>query len=485
MSDKPRKWSAVKPTPTKAILKEVSHWLLEPTRIQRRMIELFGIIGEPETEKRTTFEVFVGGDSMPEVAARMLTVAEKYDWTVTKHNADAIIEDCKLAYQELKHLIPVKDLRVTREAFDEGERMRLERQAEKSREMEKSNALAIENRTRLDTITPLGAKRVIFAEHDVDDCDIMTDYFASHTDQYAIIGFTFTQKEDFKALRAAAGNFEPTKNLGLQAPDSVEHRDNYSMGAGNYLKDGGNHSNGWRVRSHRLPIYNSAIDREILFAYTPPAEKVYPVGDTSDIVTVSRNIEKDGIELRFPNKPSDEIRSRLKSHGWRWSRFSSCWYKRYSQGEMNFATSLASDARPPGCAPATELVSLNPPEAECSCCPPDPDESIAKPVAQNQTDPTPAEEPAAPAEMQSWKTEFKAGREQSWGTNALRFATEKEAVEYGADLFSRWMGADEYRAAQSEDPVRNRWENGLMDVEEAPAPIPVDVDAWETCPVMA
>ena len=31
--------------------------------------------------------------------------------------------------------------------------------------------------------------------------------------------------------------------------ESVEHRDNYSMGSGNYLKAGGTHSSGWRVRS--------------------------------------------------------------------------------------------------------------------------------------------------------------------------------------------------------------------------------------------
>ena len=340
-----RKWIAVKPAATKAKLKELSHWLLEPTRIQKRMIELRGIIGKPETEDRTTFEVLVGGNSMPEVAARMLTVAEKYDWTVTRDNADAIIADCKLAYEDLKHLTPVKDLRITYEQHNQQLEERLAREETARLNAIEQNRVANENRKRLDAIMPLGAKRVIFAEHDVDDCDIMTDYFSSHTDQWAVIGFIFSAREDFAAMRAAAGSFEPTKDLGPDAPASVEHRDNYSMGAGNYLKTGGTNSNGWRVRSHRLPVHDSLINREILFAYTPPVRPVSETpaaGNNPDAVTVSRNVEKDGIEIRFPGKPSESIRAGLKARNWRWSRFSSCWYHRYSESEMQFAQSFTN-----------------------------------------------------------------------------------------------------------------------------------------------
>ena len=341
-----RKWIAVKPAATKAKLKEVSHWLLEPTRIQKRMIEFRGIIGKPETEDRTTFEILVGGSSMPEVAARMLTVSEKYDWTVTRDNADAIIEDCKLAYEELKHLIPVKDLRITYEQHNQQLEERLAREETARLHAIEQNRVANENRKRLDAIMPPGAKRVIFAEHDVDDCDIMTDYFSSHTDQWAVIGFSFSAREDFHALRAASGSFEPTKDLGPDAPASVEHRDNYSMGAGNYLKASHSTATGWRVRSHRLPLHDSYLDKEIQFAYTPPARPDWqPVPETLPVgigVTATRNVEKNGIELRFPDKPSESIRASLKARGWRWSRFSSCWYHRFSQAEMQFAESFTN-----------------------------------------------------------------------------------------------------------------------------------------------
>lgn len=43
-------------------------------------------------------------------------------------------------------------------------------------------------------------------------------------------------------------------------------------------------------------------------------------------VTLSYNHEKGGVELRFPSKPNAEVLDSLKLAGWRWSRFSSCWW---------------------------------------------------------------------------------------------------------------------------------------------------------------
>lgn len=46
----------------------------------------------------------------------------------------------------------------------------------------------------------------------------------------------------------------------------------------------------------------------------------------------------------------------LKANGWRWSRPSSCWYKRASDGARQFAKALAST---PDSAPTSE-------DAQCS-----------------------------------------------------------------------------------------------------------------------
>lgn len=71
--------------------------------------------------------------------------------------------------------------------------------------------------------------------------------------------------------------------------------------------------------------------------------------------------------------------------------------------------------------------------------------------------------------MNSWKTEvctIYQGNE-SWATNALRFATQVEAEKAGHELLSRWYVPIKSRAAQSEDPVNYVFD----DATGRPAPI--------------
>ena len=57
---------------------------------------------------------------------------------------------------------------------------------------------------------------------------------------------------------------------------------------------------------------------------------------------VSENREKNGIEIRFPSRPGDDVLANLKAHGWRWSRFSKCWYNRNSEEARTFAEEIAA-----------------------------------------------------------------------------------------------------------------------------------------------
>jgi hypothetical protein len=54
-------------------------------------------------------------------------------------------------------------------------------------------------------------------------------------------------------------------------------------------------------------------------------------------ITITENHEKDGIELRFAEKPSRAVLDLLKSNGWRWSSFNKCWYTRASDEAREFA----------------------------------------------------------------------------------------------------------------------------------------------------
>ncbi len=46
---------------------------------------------------------------------------------------------------------------------------------------------------------------------------------------------------------------------------------------------------------------------------------------------ISHNTEKNGIEIKFPSKPSEEVLNSLKRLGFRWSRFNGIWWAKYSE----------------------------------------------------------------------------------------------------------------------------------------------------------
>jgi hypothetical protein len=67
--------------------------------------------------------------------------------------------------------------------------------------------------------------------------------------------------------------------------------------------------------------------------------------------------------------------------------------------------------------------------------------------------------------MTSYKPEVIADSSGKWATNALRFATEAEALAFGDDLASRWTLVRDYRASESPDPVTHRWDEASQRVE--------------------
>ena len=52
------------------------------------------------------------------------------------------------------------------------------------------------------------------------------------------------------------------------------------------------------------------------------------------------NEEKNGVEIYFTGKPSEEVRDNLKSNGFRWSKYNKCWYAKQNEDTLNFANSL-------------------------------------------------------------------------------------------------------------------------------------------------
>ena len=193
--------------------------------------QLHGTEGKPETETRSSSVVLVGGTWRPDAKPRLDKIEAKYEGVVTKKNYQALIADIETEIAAMKADPVIEDCRITRAEEDE----RAARMEEWNRKETERQAAAVECWKKLDELVPLAAQALIVAELHEDDSDSMTDYYASRTVRRVVIGYRLSKREDFRHLRRAAGEFEHTRHLGPDAGAEIEHRDNYSMGAGNWL----------------------------------------------------------------------------------------------------------------------------------------------------------------------------------------------------------------------------------------------------------
>jgi predicted RNA methylase len=117
-------------------------------------------------------------------------------------------------------------------------------------EMAQDEARRVDTReafkAELRPLIPELARAVIVAELKADQSDSMSDYWGSTTTRRIILGFSTHARDLFPEMRKAARNHPEVAHLADAAP-GAEHRQKYSMGGGYFLKDGGRHSDGWKV----------------------------------------------------------------------------------------------------------------------------------------------------------------------------------------------------------------------------------------------
>jgi len=129
---------------------------------------------------------------------------------------------------------------------------RKERFRQEMREREAAAAVAREKAAAdLVRYAPTWAKAAIIAELVEDQSDSMTDYHGHKTLRTVVIGWSKHERDLFPEMRKAAATFPETAHL-ADAPESAEHREKYSMGAGYYLKTGWRDSSGWGVKKRRI-----------------------------------------------------------------------------------------------------------------------------------------------------------------------------------------------------------------------------------------
>lgn len=72
-----------------------------------------------------------------------------------------------------------------------------------------------------------------------------------------------------------------------------------------------------------------------------PATPVEPVTGAAG-ASMTENREHQGIELRFPSKPSADVIARLKAAKWRWAFRAKCWYHRDTPEARTFAAAIVA-----------------------------------------------------------------------------------------------------------------------------------------------
>jgi hypothetical protein len=246
----------------------------------------------------------------------------------------------------------------------EADELKAKEDAEAATAQQERERLIAKGKELADRLIPKDAKALIVAYSEIDDCDSMTDYFATHTEECVVLGWSKHNRDLFPEMRKYADRIDETAHLataptvdhnGEQRTDANkkwwhpadEHREKYSMGAGYYLKATSRYRTGWKIRKETK--WHDDWSEKILKGLAlrcvlpePGAKRTQEqVKNATDGVSVTLNDDKGGIEIRFPEKPDNDILSALKEHGWRWSRFNGCWYHKQSDANMEFANGLA------------------------------------------------------------------------------------------------------------------------------------------------
>ncbi|MFA1510036.1 hypothetical protein ACDN41_12470 [Priestia aryabhattai] len=72
-------------------------------------------------------------------------------------------------------------------------------------------------------------------------------------------------------------------------------------------------------------------------------EAVEVENQTASDVTYKLNEERNGVEIYFTEKPSEEVRELLKVNKFRWSRYNKCWYAKQSDKTIELAKQLSNE----------------------------------------------------------------------------------------------------------------------------------------------
>jgi hypothetical protein len=275
-------------------------------------------------------------------------------------NRAPILADFKAIYD--KH-IPVLDKRTTPEQRAQENKECAEREATRAAQ-EKSERSAhltqFSNGPDTEMIQIQQGSMAIYLETIYDASEAMTDYYHPHQQVGPDLLLAIVPKQ---AKTQALARLAVSRYPELAAIDFTWHTENYSMGKGNYLESGYevDYTDGAEARRLQYVVkfdeYSKAKYPYKAYPGIPGVDAAYShiaPAATTGAATIKQNLEKSGIEIRFADRPDEAVLARLKSHGWRWSRFSKCWYAKQSDAAESFANELVGALAPEADEPAEE-----------------------------------------------------------------------------------------------------------------------------------
>ena len=155
----------------------------------------------------------------------------------------------------------------------------------------------------------------------------MDDYTETHTTNYVVLGWSHNKANVVSELVAACKNFEGTKHL------TEADKDTHTYSSRVFI---GSKYRGWQVQKMATEGSNlTAIYEYAAKNYAAPRPSISSATENSGTTSVDgtrivHNESKGGVEIYFKGKPAQHVLDSLKSAGFRWSRFNSCWYARVS-----------------------------------------------------------------------------------------------------------------------------------------------------------
>lgn len=343
-----------------------------------KMYSLFGKNGIEEIPEMPTLkegtQIIHVGAGLSETRAAVLKTDDSHIWVITLTDTPSLSKKSKADYIRpisKRHGIGTyyyDDLRTinmveVNAAYDlynqqqEANKLRQDHEALATAEAAKIGRVLIEDNM------PAGTIGLICAHEKKDASDPMSDYFSNEVTRTVIIGYTSKSKEDFREMRDAArtSGISELIEISDMPYEMVEHRDKYSGGHGYWLGKSRHH--GWEVKKHIFsdytPVknyYKHAGKEGGFTAYKCKA--VAPIAATTPATgtgaTISFNVAKGGIEIKFPGKPSESILKDLRECSpFRWSRFAKVWWAKDTATNRAFAAQYGT--LPTGAAPQEEV----------------------------------------------------------------------------------------------------------------------------------